>query len=131
MVRGVLFFWALSLACPALMSRALAEEVYVTETPARERYVAEPYVKDLGWGLAATASNLFYFPAKTLYALGGGLVGGMAYGLTAGNFETAQSIWSPSVGGTWVLTPEMLSGKRPVFFSGESYEPRQVLVETQ
>ncbi len=97
---------------------------------ARPAPAAEPYVEDLGWGMAAAASNVFYFPAKVLYASGGGLVGGLAYGLTGGNLEAAQNIWSPALGGTWVLSPDMLRGGKPILFSGESYEPRRVVVES-
>lgn len=88
-----------------------------TQSPAAERYVEE-----LTWGMGAVGANLLYFPVKLLYATGGGLVGGLAFGLTGGNLEAAQNVWSPSLGGTWVLSPEMLRGKQPILFSGESYE---------
>jgi hypothetical protein len=93
--------------------------------PATGAAAAAPYVKDLGWGMAAIGTNIFYIPAKMLYATGGGIVGALALGLTLGNLEAAQHIWSPTVGGTWVLTPEMMRGQKPVLFSGESFEPRQ------
>jgi len=83
------------------------------------------YVKDFGWGMATLGTNIFYIPGKMLYATGGAIVGGLALGLTLGNLEAAQHIWSPTVGGTWVLTPEMMRGKKPILFSGESFEPRQ------
>ncbi len=79
----------------------------------------------LGWGMAAVGTNLGYIPAKSLYALGGGLVALMAFGLTAGNSDTAQGILHPAFGGTWVVTPDMLQGKEPILFVGPSYEPKQ------
>ncbi len=84
---------------------------------------APKYMGDLGWGMAAVGSNLFYIPAKMLYAVGGGIVGSLGYILTGGSLDTAQSIWSPSIGGTWVLSSDMMSGDRPILFSGESFEP--------
>ena len=87
------------------------------------RVMATPrYVNDMGYGLAAFSANLLYVPAKFVYGIGGGLVGAMAYGLTVGNFDVAQSIWSPSMGGTWVLSSEMMSGEKPILFSGETCE---------
>lgn len=78
----------------------------------------------LGWGLAAVGTNLGYMPAKMIYALGGGLVGLLAWGVTAGNGDVAKGILNPSFGGTWAVTPEMLQGREPILFSGPSYEPR-------
>jgi len=94
----------------------------VTLTAAKPAAAAPDYIADMGWGMAAIGSNLFYMPAKMLYAVGGGIVGGLGYCLTGGSLDVAQSIWSPSLGGTWILSPEMMRGKNPILFSGESYE---------
>jgi len=61
-----------------------------------------------------------YIPVKLVYALLGGLTGALAYGLTGGNYGIAQSIWTPSLGGTYVVTPPMLRGDEAIYFSGES-----------
>ncbi|MGD9763935.1 MAG: hypothetical protein AB7V27_09500 [Candidatus Binatia bacterium] len=79
---------------------------------------------DLGWGMAAIGTNIGYIPAKTIYALGSGLVAALAFGLTAGNGEVAKGILTPAFGGTWVVTPDMLQGEEPIMFSGPSYEPK-------
>ena len=91
----------------------------------RPAAAAPEYVRDFGLGMAAVGSNIFYIPAKMLYATGGMLVGTLGYAFTAGNLEAAQNIWSPSVGGTWILTPEMMAGKQPILFTGESFQPRE------
>lgn len=90
----------------------------------RPAAAAPEYVRDFGLGMAAVGSNIFYIPGKMLYAIGGGIVGGLGYIFTAGNLDAAQNIWSPSVGGTWILTPEMMAGKQPILFSGESFDPQ-------
>jgi hypothetical protein len=79
-------------------------------------------VASLGWGMAAVGTNLLYMPAKMLYALGGGLVGLLAWGVTAGDDQAAMGILQPSLGGTWVVTPEMLRGEEPILFQGPTYE---------
>ncbi|HUY19639.1 MAG TPA: hypothetical protein VMV15_10465 [Candidatus Binataceae bacterium] len=71
-----------------------------------------------GYGAAALFGNLLYIPAKLLYAAGGGLVGGGGYLVTGGNKQVADTIWRSSLGGDYVLTPEMIQGKKPVYFSG-------------
>jgi len=112
---------------------AVVMSVVVCATPvtwAREGAVAQQavaprsdtYVSQFGWGLGALGTNLFYVPVKLLYATAGGVTGALAFVLTAGRADAAQRVWSPSLGGTYVLTPGMLRGEEPIFFSGESYE---------
>lgn len=83
---------------------------------------AEGYGSQFGWGMATIVANAFYIPAKLVYATIGGVTGGLAYVLTIGNSKAVEGIWSPSLGGTYVLSPEMLRGDQPVLFSGESYD---------
>jgi len=80
----------------------------------------------LGFGMASVGINLGYMPAKMLYALGGGLVGLLAWGFTAGDDNVLHGILDPAFGGTWAVTPEMLrdGDNHPIMFSGPTYEPR-------
>ncbi|MHB8381472.1 MAG: hypothetical protein ACYDC3_03910 [Candidatus Binataceae bacterium] len=71
-----------------------------------------------GYGAAALFGNLFYIPAKLVYAVLGGIGGGAAFLLTAGNTQTANTIWRSSLGGDYVLTPQMVAGQEPINFSG-------------
>jgi len=64
--------------------------------------------------------TLVYAPVKLAYAILGGIIGGFTYGLTGGDLETAQSVWEPSVYGTYVITPDHLKGNEPVRFVGVS-----------
>lgn len=75
------------------------------------------YLDDAGWGSLTMLANVAYMPAKMVYALMGGLTGGLAYACTAGDLDTAESIWSTSMGGTYVLTPGMLRGEQGVVFA--------------
>src|SRR5262252_9339392 len=77
-----------------------------------------------GWGMAAVGTNIPYIPAKMVYALAGGLVGLMAWGVTLGNNDVAMGILQPALSGTWVVTPEMLRGEQPIMFVGPSYEAK-------
>lgn len=81
------------------------------------------YLDDAGWGTLAVLTNLVYAPAKVAYAVVGGITGGLAYAVTAGDMETAETIWTTSLGGTYVITPRMLRGADIIAFSGVPEEP--------
>jgi hypothetical protein len=83
---------------------------------------AEQYPENAGWGALAVLANFGYMPVKLLYAVGGGITGGIAYGLTGGDYETARNVWEMSLGGTYVLTPSMLRGEQPIHFAGTASE---------
>jgi hypothetical protein len=74
--------------------------------------------KGVGVGAGTVVGNLFYMPAKLLYGVGGGIVGGAGYLLTGGNKQVSNTIWRSSMGGDYVLTPNMVAGKEPIHFSG-------------
>ena len=44
--------------------------------------------------------------------------GAGAWALTGGNTQVANTVWRSSLGGDYVLTPDMLTGKQPIYFSG-------------
>ena len=46
----------------------------------------------------------------------------MAWGVTAGDDQVAMGILQPALGGTWVVTPEMLRGVDPIMLQGPTYE---------
>lgn len=78
----------------------------------------------LGWGMAAVGTNLIYIPVKMVWAFTGSLTALLAWGFSAGNPDVALSVLQPSLGGTWVVTPEMMRGAEPILFIGPSYEPK-------
>ncbi len=75
-----------------------------------------------GMGAASAAATILYFPFKAAFAIGGGIVGGLAYVFSGFSEPTAKSIWIPSMYGTYVITPEHLTGDRPVRFLGVAAE---------
>jgi hypothetical protein len=72
----------------------------------------------VGYGVGSAFSSVVYFPFKMAYAIGGGIVGATAYAVTAGNSQVANTIWRSSMGGDYVVTPEVLQGKDQLHFSG-------------
>jgi hypothetical protein len=71
-----------------------------------------------GMQAASAVTTILYFPFKAAFAIGGGIVGGLAYAFSGGSEQTAMNIWIPSVYGTYLITPEHLAGDRPVRFFG-------------
>src|SRR5712692_7120483 len=76
------------------------------------------YLEDAGWGALTVITNVVYMPAKLCYATLGGLTGGLAFGLTGGDLQTAETVWVTSMGGTYVVTPGMLQGQESIAFTG-------------
>lgn len=81
--------------------------------------------KGVGIGAGTVAGNVLYVPAKVVYGILGGITGGASYLLTGGNTQTANTIWRSSLGGDYVLTPDMVAGQKPVHFSGPTTTPAE------
>ena len=71
-----------------------------------------------GMQAASAVSTILYFPLKVAFAIGGGIVGGLAYAFSGGNEQAAKSIWDTSLRGTYLITPDHLQGDRPIRFLG-------------
>lgn len=86
--------------------------------------------KEAAIGLGSGLLTMVYLPVKIAYAALGGIVGGFTYALTGGDMETAQTIWEPSIYGTYVITPDHLKGNEAVRFYGASpYEEEAYVTE--
>jgi hypothetical protein len=62
-----------------------------------------------------------YGAVKTAFAIGGGIVGGLAWVVTGGNTETAKAVWIPSMTGDYVVQPQHLTGEKMLHFVGGSF----------
>ena len=74
--------------------------------------------KESGLGAAAALSSLIYSPVKLVYAVGGLVVGSLAWVFTAGDTNVADKVYVRSLRGTYVITPEILRGEQPLVFIG-------------
>jgi hypothetical protein len=79
--------------------------------------VRADFLEDAGMGTATVLANVVYMPTKLVYAALGGITGSFAYVLTGANSEVAERVWTPSLGGNYVLVPEQLRGNQPIYFS--------------
>lgn len=94
--------------------------LFITPTVASAQEGEESQTSEAGLGVASGLLTIVYLPFKLAYAIGGGVVGGVAYLLTGANEDVGKSIWEPSFYGTYVITPDHLKGNEPVRFFGIS-----------
>ena len=87
---------------------------------ARPALAEEGFFEKAGIGLGTALVNVLYIPAKFTYATVGGLIGGFAWVLSLGDTDTAMGVWEPTMGGSYIVTPNMLRGREPLEFSGTS-----------
>lgn len=74
--------------------------------------------KAAGLQAACWALSMPYGAMKVAYAIGGGVVGGLAWTVTGGNTELAKSIWISSMTGDYIVQPQHLSGEKRLYFVG-------------
>jgi len=89
------------------------------------RRMQRPKAKETGaekvmYTTGAVLSSVVYCPAKTIYSIGGHVVGGAAYLLTGGNKQTSRRIFDNAVKGDYFVLPSHLKGEKDLRFVGGS-----------
>jgi hypothetical protein len=74
--------------------------------------------KAAGLQASCWALTIPYGAAKMVYAIGGGIVGGLAWTMTGGSMDAAKSIWIPSMTGDYIIQPQHLTREKPLYFVG-------------
>lgn len=105
-------------AAAALIVCALLVSVPMTSHAA----TAGETTKKAGLGAASALASLVYAPAKLVYAVGGLIIGGLAWTFSGGDNEVARVVMTPSVLGDYVITPRQLLGEDPIEFVGRDLE---------
>jgi hypothetical protein len=73
---------------------------------------------EVGLEAASWVLTVPYGAAKVVFAILGGVAGGLTYAFSGGNTEAAKAVWDTSIRGTYVITPAHLKGDKPVRFLG-------------
>ena len=76
-------------------------------------------VSETGMEAASALATMVYFPTKAVFALGGGIVGGLTYAFTGGDEEATSKIWRASIEGDYMVEPANLTGEDPINFVGQ------------
>lgn len=81
--------------------------------------------REFGRGLAVIGTNLFYMPAKVLYATGGALVAGVAWVFSGGDSDVSRPIADASLRGDYAISTRHLDGKDRLEFIGRNDDQRR------
>jgi hypothetical protein len=120
-LRTLALIVLVAFSTPILAPPLLAQESSASGSPAADASTGTP--SGVGMQAASAVATILYFPFKAAFAIGGGLVGGLAYAFSGGSEQTAKNIWIPSIYGTYIITPDHLKGDKPVRFLGVPAEP--------
>ena len=103
-----------------ILSVAFGLLLAVTAGPVLAEEIPEASPQGAGLQAASWVLTIPYGAVKTAYAIGGGIVGGLAWVVTGGNVEVAKSVWIPSMTGDYVVQPQHLTGGKTLYFVGRS-----------
>ena len=79
--------------------------------------IASSFRPNMKPAIFTVAANVVYVPAKLAYAALGGITGSFAYVLTGSNYQVAERVWAPSLGGDYILSRRHIRGQEPINFS--------------
>ena len=94
-----------------------------SDEPQQSVRFAESLPVEAGLGVASLLATIPYGVAKIGYAVTGAVAGSLEYAWSGGKRQPAQEIWNSAMGGTYILTPDHLRGKKPIKFWGDTPEP--------
>ena len=95
----------------ALVANAAADGVSAARATENESHTPMTYA-------ASVLASTVYFPAKVVFAGAGAVTSGVAYLVTAGNSQSASSIWNAAVEGDYIVRPDVIEGSRPLHVTG-------------
>lgn len=101
-----------------VLTGLLAVGLVIAPSLGQAENTASEVGREGGLGAAAALSSLIYGPAKLVYATGGLIVGSFAWIFTAGDSQVAKKVYTRSLRGTYVITPEILLGDERIEFIG-------------
>lgn len=105
------FIFALSLGSVlTLQKTVIAQEN--DETELREETLEKESLDHVRNGMRSGFLSLLYTPLKMGVSLTGGIIGGLAYPLSGFNEDVSKKIWDKSLGGTYLITEEILTGEK-------------------
>lgn len=78
----------------------------------------ESTLSQIGTGVGSAIGTMVYFPFKTAFCIGGGIVSGFT--LIFAGVDSASKVAGTACRGTWVITPDAFKGKAPVKFAGDA-----------
>jgi len=112
--------WSRSVAIVLIMTVMGLTMIPPGSTLANDQTSSTDSSDGTGIQVASWLLTVPYCAGKSAFAIAGSVVGGLGYAFSGGNSETAQSIWSKTVYGTYILRPAHLRGEEPIQFLGKA-----------
>jgi hypothetical protein len=96
----------------------------VTGGPVQAKDIPEASPQGAALQAASWVVTIPYGAVKSAYAIGGGIVGSLAWVVTGGSDDVAKSIWVPSMTGDYIVQPQHLTGEKTLRFVGRSSDEK-------
>jgi hypothetical protein len=103
-----------------VIGAALGLLIALTGNPAIAAETSETSPEGAALQAASWVATIPYGAVKVAYALGGGIVGGLAWMVTGGDTAVAKAVWIPSMTGDYIVLPQNLTGEKSLLFMGGS-----------
>jgi hypothetical protein len=114
--------WSRSVALVLIMTVMGLTMIPPGSTLAKDQTSGTESSEDTGMQVASWLLTVPYCAGKSAFAIAGSVVGSLGYAFSGGNSETAQTIWTKTVYGTYILRPAHLRGEEPIQFLGKAEE---------
>ncbi len=112
--------WSRSVAIVLILTFMGLTMIPPGSTMAQDQASSTDSSEGTGIQVASWLLTVPYCAGKSAFAIAGSVVGGLGYAFSGGNSETAQSIWTKTVYGTYILRPAHLRGEEPIQFLGKA-----------
>lgn len=96
---------------PVFAENKVVKSGEVSDTRKQEQ-AEESTARHFKNGMSSCLLSLVYSPIKVHIAMIGGVIGGLAYPLSGFNADVSRKIWNTSMGGTYLITEDVLTGKK-------------------
>ena len=103
-----------------VIGAALGLLIALTGNPAIAADTSDTSPEGAALQAASWVATIPYGAVKVAYALGGGIVGGLAWMVTGGDTAVAKAVWIPSMTGDYIVLPQNLTGEKSLLFMGGS-----------
>lgn len=103
-----------------ILSVAFGLLLGATGSPALAEDIPDASPQGAGLQAASWVLTIPYGAVKSAYAIGGGIVGSLAWVVTGGSTDVAKSVWIPSMTGDYIVQPQHLTGEKTLYFVGRS-----------
>ncbi len=117
-MRGIAIVLVLAFAHLVVIQTGRAQEAAAKSSSASTEDPSQSSASGAGLQAASWLATVIYGPFKIAFAVVGGVTSGFTYVFSGGDTDAMMAVWGTSVYGTYVITPDHLTGDKAVRFLG-------------